>query len=207
MKKLRVLVLMHEDCVPPAGVTEVPTDQIPVWKTEFDVIGMLNSLGHDVRPLGVSSDLKPIREAVEEWKPHVVFVLLEEFHGRQTYVPYVVGYLELLRQPYTGCKPDGLMLASGKSLQKKILRHHRIPVPDFHVFPLGQAIRCPPRLKFPVIVKSTTAHGSIGIAQASIINEGDKLCERVRFIHDQVQTDAMAEQYIDGRELYLGLLG
>jgi D-alanine-D-alanine ligase len=168
---------------------------------------MLIDLGQDVRPLGVSSDLKPIREAVENWKPHVVFVLLEEFHGRQTYVPYVVGYLELLRQPYTGCNPDGLMLASGKALQKKILRHHRIPVPDFHVFPLGQQVRRLPRLKFPVIVKSTTAHGSVGIAQASIINDDEKLRERVQFIHDQVQTDAIAEQYIEGRELYLGLLG
>jgi D-alanine-D-alanine ligase len=207
MKKLRVLVLMHEDCVPPAGVTETPTDQIPRWKTEFDVLRVLGELGHETHPLAVSSDLKPIREAVEGWKPDVVFVLLEEFHGRQTYVPYVVGYLELLRQPYTGCNPDGLMLAAGKALQKKILRHHRIAVPDFHVFAIGQRVRRPPRLKFPLIVKSTTAHGSVGIAQASIINDDEKLKERVQFIHDQVQTDAIAEQYIEGRELYLGLLG
>lgn len=207
MKKLRVLVLMHEDCVPPAGVTEVPADRIPPWKTEFDVVRMLGELGHDARPLPVASDLKPIRAAIDEWKPDVVFVLLEVFHGQEAYLPYVVGYLELLRQPYTGCNPDGLMLASGKALQKKILRHHRIPVPEFHVFPIGRAIRRPPRLAFPLIVKSTTAHGSIGIAQASIINDDEKLRERVRFIHDQVQTDAIAEQFIDGRELYLGLLG
>jgi D-alanine-D-alanine ligase len=207
MKEQRVLVLMHEDCVPPADAVAVPTDQIPPWKTEFDVMAVLRDLGHETQALPVSSDLKPIREAVEKWKPDVVFVLLEEFHGRQTYVPYVVGYLELLRQPYTGCNPDGLMLAAGKALQKKILRHHRIAVPEFHVFAMGRKVRRPPRLEFPLIVKSTTAHGSVGIAQASIINDDAKLNERVQFIHDQLQTDAIAEQYVEGRELYLGLIG
>ena len=91
MKKIRVLVLMHEDCVPPEGVKEPPVDRIPPWKTEFDVTRILGELGHDVRPLAVASDLKPIRTAIEGWKPDVVFVLLEIFHGEEAYLPYVVG--------------------------------------------------------------------------------------------------------------------
>lgn len=207
MKPVRVLLLTNADCVPPADVVEAPQDRIPRWRTEFDVLSTLRSLGHEVRVLGVAGDLAPLREALDAFRPDVVFVMIEEFAGRTDAVPYVVGYLDLVGQPYTGCCPDGLLLASGKALQKKILRHHRIPVPDFAVFPRGAAVRRPPRLPFPLIVKSTTAHGSIGIAQASVVADDKRLRERVEYIHDEVETDAIVEQYIDGRELYVGLIG
>lgn len=86
------------------------------WKTEYDVVSTLRACGHDVRPLGVQHELRPIREAVEEFKPHVVFNLLEQFHGETAYDQNVASYLELLRIPYTGCNPRGLMLARGKDL-------------------------------------------------------------------------------------------
>lgn len=207
MKPLRVLLLTNHDCVPPDGVVEAPQDRIPRWRTEFDVLSTLRSLGHDVRTLGIAADLAPLRAALEETRPDIVFVMIEEFDGRTDTVPYLVGYLDLIGQAYTGCGPDGLVLASGKALQKKILRHHGIPVPDFALFPRGAAFRRPSRLPFPLIVKSTTAHGSIGIAQASIVADERRLRERVRYIHEEVETDAIAERYIDGRELYVGLLG
>jgi D-alanine-D-alanine ligase len=118
-----------------------------------------------------------------------------------------LGYLELLRQPYTGCNPRGMMTANDKALTKKIVRHHRISVPDFAVFPWGKAVRRPRRLVFPLIVKSATEHGSVGIAQASLVQDDEQLRERVAFVHEKLGTDAIAEQYIDGREFYVGVIG
>lgn len=205
----RVLVLMHKDLVPPdtiEGLKGEDVDQAP-WKTEYDVVAALKNLGHDVRALGVISDLGRIRTALEEMKPHVAFNLLEEFDGVAVYDAHVVSYLELMRQPYTGCNPRGLILARDKALSKKLLAYHRIRVPAFHVFPKGRAIRRPARLKLPLFVKSVTEEGSRGISQASLVRDDEKFRERVEFIHRQVETDAIAEEYIEGRELYVGMMG
>lgn len=207
MSKKRVLVLVQESLVPPETVESELTTQSAPWRAEYDVVTALKTLGHDVRPLGVGSDLGAIREGVNEWKPDLIFNLLEEFHGWEINVPYVMGYFELIRQPYTGCNPAGLMLSASKPLQKKLFRYHRIRIPDFAIFPMDRAIRRPRRLQFPLIVKSATEHGSVGISQASLVNDDDKLVERVRFIHEQRHTDAIAEQFIEGRELYVSLLG
>jgi len=118
-----------------------------------------------------------------------------------------VSYLELLRLSYTGCNPRGLVLARDKALSKKLLAYHRIPVPEFAVFRRGRKVLVSPRLKFPLIVKSLTQESSIGISQASVVNEEEKLRRRVEFIHESVGTHAIAERYIDGRELYVGVLG
>jgi D-alanine-D-alanine ligase len=119
----------------------------------------------------------------------------------------VASYLELLRVPYTGCNPRGLMLARGKDLSKKLLAYHRIPVPTFAVFPMGRKARRPPRLDFPLIVKSLSEDSSRAIAQASVVHNDEKLAERVAFLHERIGTAVIAEQYIDGRELYVGVLG
>jgi D-alanine-D-alanine ligase len=207
MKPLRVLVLMHPELVPPDSLDGSSEKEINVWKTEYDVVSTLRAAGHDVRPLGVQDELKPIRDAVEEWKPQAVFNLLEQFHGETAYDQNVASYLELLRIPYTGCNPRGLMLARGKALSKKLLAYHRIPVPAFAVFPMRRKIRRPARLRFPLIVKSISEDASRGIAQASLVDADDKLAERVAFVHEKIGTDAIAEQYIEGRELYVGVLG
>lgn len=207
MKRLRVLVLMHPDFTPPDSLEGYTEKEIHVWKTEYDVITTLRAFGHEVRAIGVQHELHPIRNAIEEWKPHVVFNLLEQFHGETAYDQNVASYLELLRIPYTGCNPRGLMLARGKALSKKLLSYHRIPVPAFAVFPVGRKIKRPARLGFPLIVKSLTEDSSVGIAQASVVDSDEKLAERVKFVHDRVGTDAIAEQFIDGRELYVGVLG
>jgi D-alanine-D-alanine ligase len=177
------------------------------WKAEYDVMAALQNLGHQVRGLGVQTDVKPIRDAWAEFKPHVVFNQLEEFHSVGTYDCYVVSYLELLQQPYTGCNPRGLMLAHDKALMKKLLLYHRLPTPRFQVFPLGRNAKRPKRLEFPILVKSLTEHASLGISQASVVWDDDKLAERVAFIHQSLHTDALAEEYIEGRELYVGVIG
>ena len=207
MKKLRILVLMDPRLIPPDSLEGHTERQINVWKTEYDVVHTLRAAGHEVRPLGVYDELKLIRDEIEGWKPHVVFTLLEHFHGEVMYDQNVASFLELMRIPYTGCKSRGLVLARGKDLSKTLVHYHRIAVPAFAVFPIGRKVRRPPRLALPLIVKSVSEDASIGISQASVVDSDEKLAERVAFIHQRVGTPAIAEQYIEGREFYVGVLG
>ncbi len=204
--KLRVLALFHDKLVPPDGATEALA-RTSEWKTEYDVVTALRELGHEVLSLGIAGDLAPIRKAVEEWKPHIAFNLLEAFDDVATWDQNVVAYLELTKVRYTGCNARGLLLARDKAITKKLLSYHRLPVTDFAVYPMGRPARRPKRLLFPLIVKSLTLDASIGISQASVVESEEKLAERVRFIHDSVGTDALVERYVEGRELYVGILG
>lgn len=207
MTPLRILALAHPDLIPPDNIEGYSESEAYVWKTEYDVSSTLRASGHEVRMLGVQTELAPIRDVVEEWRPDIVFNMLEEFHGESLYAQNVVGLLELLRVPYTGCNPRGMMLARGKDLSKKLLKYHRVPAPAFAVFPMGKKVRRPGRLKFPLIVKSLWEDASLGISQASIVDTDEKLAERVAFIHKRLNTPAIAEQYIEGREIYVGVLG
>jgi D-alanine-D-alanine ligase len=207
MKKLRVLVLLNPEHMPPETLKGHSEQEIMAWRTGYDVIKTLRSSGHSVHVLSVQEELRPIRDAIETFKPDVVFNLLEQFHGETTYDQNVASYLELLRVPYTGCNPRGLMLARGKDLSKKLLAYHRIPVPAFAVFPIGRKARRPGRLAFPLIVKSLSEDASAGIAQASVVTSDEKLAERVALVHERVGTAAIVEQYIEGRELYVGVIG
>ena len=207
MKKLRVLVLTHPQSVPPDDLSKLTENERMELRTDLDVLATLRALEHEVRVLGIADELQPIRDVVNEFAPDIVFNLLEEFHGNTLYDQNVVSFLELLRVPYTGCNPRGLILSREKSLAKKLLIYHRIHVPAFHVFPIGRKMRRPRTLAFPLIVKSLTEHASLGISQASLVNDDEELNERVAFVHRRVGTDAMAEQFIVGREIYVGILG
>jgi D-alanine-D-alanine ligase len=207
MKRLRVLVLLHPDLMPPDSSKGYTEQEINIWKTEYDVVSTLRAAGHEVRPLGVHDELKPIRDEIDGWKPDVVFILLEQFRGEVIYDHNVASYLELTRIPYTGCNPRGLMLARGKDLSKTLVHYHRIPVPAFAVFPMHRKVRRPARLALPLIVKSLSEDASYGISQASVVDTDDKLAERVAFIHERIGTAAIAEQYVEGREIYVGVLG
>ena len=198
---------MHPTLVPPDSLKGHTAEEINVWKTEFDVVSNLRRLGHEVRALGVQEELNPIRVAVEEWKPDVVFNLLEEFHGVSNFDAHVVAYLELLKLAYTGCNPRGLVLARSKAITKKIAAYHRVRVPRFFVVPRGRKVVRPKSLRFPLFVKSASEEASLGISQASIVESDEKLAERVRFVHESVGSDALVEEYIEGRELYVGVVG
>jgi D-alanine-D-alanine ligase len=205
--RLRVLALVHRHLIPPDTLDEGTDIVSAPWRTEYDVISTLRAMGHEVQALGVHDDLGEIRRVATEWRPHIAFNLLEGFDDIAIFDQNVVSHLELLKLPYTGCNPRGLLLARDKSLSKKLLAYHRIAVPEFEVFRAGRPIRRPKRLPFPLIVKSLTQEASIGISQASVVDTDDKLKERVAFIHESIGTAAIVEQYIEGRELYVGILG
>jgi D-alanine-D-alanine ligase len=206
-KKLKVLVLMHEDLVPPDDITGMSDKQLADFRTEWDVIKGLEELGHEVHRLGVGSDLGPIRRAFAELEPDIAFNLLVHFHGVAVYDQHVVSYLELLRKRYTGCNPTGLLLARDKAISKQLLAFHRIRVPRFAVFPFGRKSKKPRKLGYPLVVKSLYEEASLGISQASLVTSDEKLVERVAFMHETFGVDVIAEEYIEGRELYVGVVG
>src|SRR5438552_8262357 len=204
---MRILALVHRHLIPPVSVDAGTDITSEPWRTEYDVISTLTAMGHEVQALGVHDDLGEIRRLATEWKPHIAFNLLEGFDDITVFDQNVVSHLELLKLAYTGCNPRGLLLARDKSLSKKLLAYHRIPVPEFDVFRIGRPIKRPKRLAFPLIVKSLTQEASIGISQASVVDSDEKLKERVNFIHESIGTAAIVEQYIEGRELYVGIVG
>lgn len=207
MKALRILVLMHETLVPPDDLTGCTQQQIDEFRTEYDVVQQLKASGHQVRCLGLGDNLAELTATLKDWRPHVAFNLAEEFQGIVSYDQHVVSFLELMRQPYTGCNPRGLLLSRDKVLAKQLLAFHGIVTPRFAVFARGQRIVLPAGLQFPLFVKSVSDDASLGIAQASIVHGIDKLRQRIDFIHEQTGSPALVEEFIAGRELYMGVIG
>ncbi|MCK5074324.1 MAG: D-alanine--D-alanine ligase [Bacteriovoracaceae bacterium] len=206
MRKLRVLVIVHPKLVPPENTKGIIVNEMP-WRTEHFVINQLKNNGHNVRILPVGSDLKVIRIARDEFKPHIAFNLLECFDDETLFDHNVVSYLELLKLPYTGCNPKGLILSRDKSLCKKIMYYHRIKTPRFDVALMGKKFKRSSKLVFPLIVKSLTEEGSVGISQSSVVDNDEKLQERIRFIHDKALSHALVESYIEGKDVYVSMIG
>ena len=206
MKKVRILALVHDHLVPPEDTTGVDILEAE-WKMEYDVIETLREVGHTVRVLGIHDDLSGIRHSAQAFKPHIIFNLMEAFADVTTFDQNVVSYLELLHLPYTGCNPHGLILTRDKALSKKLLAYHRIPVPEFTVIRPGRKPALRKRLTFPLIVKSLFFEASAGISQASVVENPEQLTRRVAFIHEKLGTAAIVEQFIDGREIYVGVVG
>jgi len=194
VRPLRVMMLVHPTLVPPEDLGSADDPRMEQYRTEYDVKQALLAIGHELRVVGVYDDLAPVRKTIEEWKPHIAFNLIEDFAGVSAFDYYMVSYLAMMKIPYTGCNPRGLLLARDKALSKKLLAYHRIAVPEFTVFPYGRAVRPDRRMHYPVIVKSLTEEGSVGIAQASYVENAEQLRERVTLIHEKFLGDAIAEE-------------
>ena len=177
------------------------------WRAEYDVITTLRASGHDVQVLGVLDSLVELRALIADWQPDVVFNLLEEFDGIVAYDQHVIAFLEMMRQPYTGCNPRGLLISRDKALCKQVFAFHRIPTPQFAIFRRGQRLRVPRSLRYPLFVKSSTDDASLGIAQASVVEDAARLRERIEFVFEQNKSDVLVEEYIEGRECYVGVIG
>lgn len=202
-----MLLLVHEHLDPTRLVQPLAADTPLAAQAELDVFRTLRELGHDVTVLPLSCDLAAIERAVAGYRPQVAFNLIEAFNNYRSFDQHVVAYLECVGLRYTGCNPRGMVLARDKALTKKILAFHRIRVPEFVVFPLGRQVRPHRSLRYPLLVKSATDDGSVGVTRASVVHDEPSLRERVAAIHDVSRTDAIAEQFIEGRELYLGVMG
>jgi D-alanine-D-alanine ligase len=206
-KKLKVLALF--DAVAPTTVdqdlsAELKTDD---WKTEAHVLEALQQLGHTVEHLAIFDDLHLLRQKLESFSPDVIFNLADQFKNNRAFDQNIVSFLEMQGIPFTGCGSTGLTLCKHKGISKKILSYHRIHVPNFVTIARGKRIARPPRLKFPILVKPLKEEASIGISQASFVETDEQFKERVQFIHEKIDCDAIAEEYIEGREFYVSTMG
>jgi D-alanine-D-alanine ligase len=203
----RILIIAHTDLIPPQNITKEPDRFETPWITEYDIVQSLKSLNYEVRIIGIFDDIAPLLAEIENFKPYCVFNLLEEFNMDPQSDYKLIALLDMLKIKYTGCNSKGLLIARDKALSKKILKHHRIETPNFYTFPKNKKRKLPKNITFPVIVKCLFEEASLGIAQASICNSLEKLEERINYIHKKLDQDALIEEFIEGKELYVGIIG
>ncbi len=206
-KKLKVLVLF--DGTSPTSLDQDFSKEMKTkdWKTEADVMAALGALGHTAEHLAIFDDVDLLRQKLETFAPDVLFNLVEQFRNNPGFDQNIVSFFEMQGRPFTGCGSTGLTLCKHKGISKKILHYHGIHVPHFVVVPRGQRITRPKQLKFPILVKPVKEEASYGISQASFVQNEEQFGERVAFIHEKHSSDAIAEEYIEGRELYVSLMG
>ena len=178
-----------------------------VEEAEYDVARALIAQGHDVLMVGVADQLPPVLERLAAFQPKLVFNGCESFRGHARHEYALATVLEMHGYRYTGSSPTGLLVARNKSLTKKILAYHGIRVPAFAEFHEDEKLVRPSELRFPLIVKPLLEDASIGIAQASVVEDDASLGQRVEFIHEKYHQAAIVEELVEGREVYVGLIG
>jgi len=174
---------------------------------EYQVAQALQKNGHDVLMLGVHDDLRDMSARLADWKPDLVFNATEAFLDNSELDYLIPALLESEGYRYTGAPPLALLVTRNKGMSKKILAYHGVKVPAFHSYRVGEKPRADIALRFPLIVKPLQTDASEGIAQASIVHDPGTLAERVAFVHERFGQPAIAEEYIEGRELYATMLG
>lgn len=205
--KLKVLVVFDTAGTPPADQNFSEEFKTYEWKTEAEVVRVLKKMGHEVHMVGIYEEMDILYEKIKEVGPDVIFNLMEHFAGNRRLDQAVVGLYEMMRIPYTGCGSVGLMICRNKGLSKKLLTFHRIKNPPFAVIRKRENFVVPKRIKLPCIVKMANDDASEGISQASLVETYESLKERIKFIHENFNDDALVERFIPGRELYVSAMG
>jgi D-alanine-D-alanine ligase len=206
-KHLKVCVLFDYHTTPPAdgdyGKRLGESDWLPVKA----VLDALQELGHSVTPFPIYDQVLPLVELLAKDPPDLVFNLADSYRNKRDFEAALAGLLELSGVPYTGCPLQALDVCHTKSIAKRMLLPMGINQPHAVVFPAGGAAPALAGLKFPVIVKPLSEEGSEGISGASFCEDEAGCLERVKFLHESLGADAYVEEYIEGREIYAGVLG
>jgi D-alanine-D-alanine ligase len=202
---LNITVLVDPVTIPPDDPHFTNPQEKPI--TEYHVCEALRLLGHHVAVQGAEYDIPAVARALAEQEPDLVFNLTEQFCGDRRLDKNIAALLELLEIPFTGAGVIGLMLARDKSLCKQILTLHKIRVPHFISLHHQRPIRIPRNLPYPMVVKPAFEDSSEGLSNASVVYDAEALTERAVFIHERWNQPAIAEEYIEGRELYVSVIG
>lgn len=196
---MRITILTYLD-----DPNEESKDYDPVV---LDVGRALRRLGHTVGVLGAHSDVKRLVIGLRRRRPDLVFNMMEMFGDNLFADLAVTGLLDLMGLPHTGGGPGEFYLTQDKALSKKILAFHNILYPRFAVFSQAADFETGGNLRMPLFVKPLRADASIGIDSKSLVSDAVTLMKRVATIHDELKDSALAEEYIEGREFYVGVLG
>ena len=207
-KKLKVLMLFYSPYQKPRGYDYAQEFADPDnMYTERDVEQALLSLGHEVALLGIFNDITPLFDQIKENRPDIIFNMMEVFNDQTQLEKNMAAVLEILDIPYTGASSGHMHVCNNKALSKKIFTFHHIKVSYFHTYARGKRVGVVAKLKLPAVIKPLCEEASRGISQASIVDNPESFKERIKFIHGNMQMDAIAEEYIEGRELYVGVMG
>ena len=190
------IVLLHT-----ADALEPPVDPVIGQLSEA-----LRTLDHTVSTLVVDREVAPVVDALRRLAPDLVFNIAESFGGKSALESNVAALLNLLHLKYTGSSPAGLLIAGDKSLTKKVLRFHGIQTPEFATLYRG-AVDWAGDLTFPVIVKPPQEDASLGITSASVVHDLKDLFSRIDALQSEYQQPVLVEQFVEGREFYVGVLG
>jgi D-alanine-D-alanine ligase len=185
---------------------------IAAWKTdepdmEYQIAHALRERGHEILLIGVRDDLQYLVRCLAEWTPDLVFNGAEAFKGNEALEYLLPGLLEAEGYRYTGAPPLALQVTRNKAISKKVLAYFGIQVPGFTSYRLQEKVESTPDLRFPLFVKPLQTDGSAGIAQASVVQDVASLADRVAFIQERFGQGAIAEEFVEGRELYVGVMG
>lgn len=206
MKALKI-ILLFDVCIKLTPDEYVNYWNTPDWKTERDVKNTLQKLGHQVIPFGIYDDIEPFLKLVREEKPDLVFNMSEAFSGKRDFEPNLTALMQLMGIPFTGAGPMSLQLCKDKGLTKVILGYHQIRTPKFLVVKKTKALPSLKKFKFPAIIKPLQLESSEGISQVSYVENEKDAMARIKFVHDRMGVDAIIEEFIDGREVYVSILG
>ena len=206
-KKPRVLVLF--DVGEPTSLDDDYTEDLKSedWKTERHVLRALRALGYPFAMLGVHDDTGLVREMIQRYQPDVIFNMVEQFANSLGNENRITSFLELQGLPVTGCGSTGITLCKDKAISKKILSYHDVPVPRFVVQSPGRLIKLEAGIQFPLIVKPAREEASYGISLKSVVNNEEELVNRVCFVHERFRQEALVEEFVEGREIYVGVIG
>jgi D-alanine-D-alanine ligase len=166
----------------------------------------LRASGHEPRRVMVDNEVEPLVTTLTKDRPDLVINLAESFAGKSALESNIAALLNLLDLRYTGSSPAGLLVAGDKTLSKKVLRFHGIKTPEFATVYRGM-VDWAGDVQFPLIVKPPQEDASLGITQKSIVHDVRELLEKIAEIQGEYQSPALAEQFVDGREYYVGVLG
>lgn len=203
---MRIVVLVDVETVDAADPDFAGGAETVQKTMEFQVIAALRQNGHAVEVVALNPDVIPTMTTLREKAPELIFNLTEHVGGDRRKDAHVAAMLELLGMPFTGSCSKGLLLCRDKATCKRVLGYHRIRQPLFHELPVGR-IRPAGRMHFPMIVKPQFEDGSDGISLASIVRTTDECRDRVAMVHERMKQPAICEEYIEGREIYVGIVG
>lgn len=197
MDKLKISVLFDED----RSEHEVTHDEVV-----DQVFDSLTESEHKVSLLGIHSNLHELVDKLEEQKPDLVFNLCETFNDNYYGEMYVASVLEMIGIRFTGTGAAGMAFRQDKGVTKKLLTFHDIPCPNYATFAKDK-LEFAGKMRFPLFVKPLRRDSSAGVGDSSLVNDFSSLMSRISLIHKELNDTALVEEYIDGREFYVSILG
>jgi D-alanine-D-alanine ligase len=202
MRPTRVLILSNEPTLPPDH-RDADSEHEVTYTVEHVALA-LKGAGFHVSRLAVSHDAGALVSGVRRARPDVVFNLFEGLPDWGDTEAFVVGALEWLGVPYTGCPLQAIWLARHKPLAKQLLRGGGLPTPEFFAV---DALPVPPcALGWPVIVKPSNQDASVGVDQGSVVTSQEALERRVAYLLENYGPPVLVEEFIHGREFCVGLV-